>query len=457
MKRIAQVLLLGFGAVFLTACDDDDDDIVITPPPPVVPLDDTDVRVLHASPDAPMVNVTVNGENVLEMVDYRQASGFLELTEGTYDIGVDAILPDGTTTTVIGPASLDLSGDVEYSVIAVGKVADGTLEPLILDRPDEDFGAGNIRLQVVHASPDAPEVDVYLTAPDDDISMMDPALSAVPFKASSGLIEVPAGDYQARITLAGTKDVVFDSGALTLAAETDLMLVAVTNTQSGPSPINVMAWGDDGVAQLSDIGTGAEVRVVHASPDAPEVNVLVDDAVALSDVPYAAASGFLPLSAGPHNLKVEPSAAPGTYVIDADADFALNTAYTVLATDFVANITPWIVEGKGRRIATAAQIRLLHASPTAGNVDIYVGADNDISDETPAFSDVPIRAETGFVALTPGTYYVTVTPTGTQDAAIGPIMLELEGNKIYTAIARDMMGGGLPLGLILLDDFVAEE
>ncbi|MBY6185036.1 DUF4397 domain-containing protein [Marinobacter hydrocarbonoclasticus] len=452
MKRIAQVLLLGCSVAFLAACDDDDDDIVVTPPP-VVPLEDTDIRVLHASPDAPEVNITVNGDNALEMVDYYQGSGFIELAEGEYSIGVDAILPDGSTTTVIGPATLDLMGDMEYSVIAVGKVADATLEPLILARMDEDFGAGNIRLQIVHASPDAPAVDIYLTAPDDDIAMMDPALAGVAFKDSSDLIEVAAGMYQARVTLSGSKDVVFDSGALDLAADTDLMLVAVSNTLSGPSPINVMAWGDEGVSLISDVNAGAEARVVHASPDAPEVNVLVDDAVALTNVPYTGFSGFLPLSAGMHNLKVEPSAAPGTYVIDADADFALNTAYTILATGLVADITPWIVEGKGRRIATAAQIRLLHASPGAGNVDIYVGTDGDISDETPAFSNVPIRAETGLVPLAAGTYYVTVTPTGTQDAAIGPLMLELEANKIYTAIARDMEGGGPEFGVILLDDF----
>src|SRR3954452_20792486 len=42
----------------------------------------------------------------------------------------------------------------------------------------------------------------------------------------------------------------------------------------------------------------ARVRVVHASPDAPNVDVLVDDAKVLSDVPYLAASGYLAVPAG---------------------------------------------------------------------------------------------------------------------------------------------------------------
>ena len=37
----------------------------------------------------------------------------------------------------------------------------------------------------------------------------------------------------------------------------------------------------------------ARVRVVHASPDAPDVDVLLDDAEVLGDVPYLTASNYL--------------------------------------------------------------------------------------------------------------------------------------------------------------------
>ena len=48
----------------------------------------------------------------------------------------------------------------------------------------------------------------------------------------------------------------------------------------------------------------ARVRVVHASPDAPDVDVLLDDTVVLSDVPYLAASDYLEAPAGEPNVKV---------------------------------------------------------------------------------------------------------------------------------------------------------
>ena len=48
----------------------------------------------------------------------------------------------------------------------------------------------------------------------------------------------------------------------------------------------------------------ARIRVVHASPDAPDVDVLLDEAEVLSDVPYLAASDYLEAPAGQRNLKV---------------------------------------------------------------------------------------------------------------------------------------------------------
>ena len=53
------------------------------------------LQVLHASPDAPAVNVLLDGQAALTDFDYRAGSGWVELEEGSYSIQVDGILPGG--------------------------------------------------------------------------------------------------------------------------------------------------------------------------------------------------------------------------------------------------------------------------------------------------------------------------------------------------------------------------
>ena len=86
---------LALSALTLAACDSNDSAPPIVEEPATPTLS---VQVLHASPDAPKVNVLVNGAVVLEGVDYREGSGRLELDEGTYNVAVEGILPGGNAT-----------------------------------------------------------------------------------------------------------------------------------------------------------------------------------------------------------------------------------------------------------------------------------------------------------------------------------------------------------------------
>ncbi|EGN74495.1 hypothetical protein A28LD_1989 [Idiomarina sp. A28L] len=334
----------------------------------------------------------------------------------------------------------------------------------MVSNPVSAVGEGNVRLQVLHGVPVDLTVDVFVTEFDADLSAAQPT-ATLAYQDYTPQVEVPGGDYQIRITVAGDPEaIVFDSGEVSLPAGADLFVTATPNVaaNSADRPIALLLADGEASSVLYSQDTGADVRVVHAVADAPNVDVLVNDGEALADVPFLAFSDYINLAADTYNVKVN---AAGTDVTVIEADLPLDNAaqYSVLAVGELTNdtITAAVIQDFNRRIATAAQVRIVHASPAAGPVDIYVTATDDISDATPTFAGVDFNAEdiqfTGNVALTPGEYFVTVTLADTKDAAIGPVMLDLVGGGLYTAIAVDATGGGLLPQLILMDDFVSEE
>ena len=455
MQRLSPVAILSL-FLAITACDSDSNSTVTLaePPPPAMIAR---AQALHASPDAPPVEIFFNGTAQPGQTDYREGTPVVNLTAGDVEIRVDGVLPGGNAT-VIGPVTVTFEQDTLYRVIAVNDVAN--VEPVILEQPDTAVPAGTLRVRILHAAPLAPEVDVYVTAPGADLAASSP-VGTFEFRGDLGPVEITGGDYQIRVTAAGDPGaVVFDSGTVSLASGSDLLVAAVENTTTGAAPINLVvqsrASGD--TATLFDIDTPADLRVIHAVPDAPAVDVVVNDdfnAPLVSNLAFPEFTPFVNVPPDSYNVKVAPTGTQNT-VLEADLDLAAGTRYSVLAiSTLAAGIEGLVADDDPRRVATEAKVRIIHASPAAGDVDIYVtpvGAAIDA--ELPILEAVPFAANTGFLSLAEGDYDVTVTQTGSKAAAIGPATISIENGGIYTAIARDAEGGGAPLGLILLDDFI---
>lgn len=457
MKNLSK--LVAICSVFLFAgCDSDDPNIVSGQPVPPTPIPTLKLQVLHASPDAPAVNVYVNDAETLTAVDYKIGSGAVELDPATYNVRVEAIIPGGNADVV--DADLDLLGGLTYTVAAIGSVADGTFEPLIISQDDVPVTAGSARLFVLHGAEGAPEVDVYVTDPVTDLVEGIAPVGTFSYTQTIGPAEVAAGDYRIRVTAAGNQAaVVFDSGTVTFNDGDDLTVTAVTNTAGGAdpdaAPISLVAMTGAGSLEILDANTRTSLQVVHASPDAGLVDIVVDGNV-VTPLDFPQLTGFLNLAAGTYNVAVTaPGNASAAAIGPVDLELVGGTRYSVLAVGKAMDMTiePLILTDDPRRVATNAKVRIVHASPTAMNVDIYVTAVGaGIADVDPTLADVAFKANTGFIPLPAGDYDVTVTPTGTKNAAIGPATITISNSGIYTVIARDPLPGAMELGVISSDD-----
>ena len=222
-------------------------------------------------------------------------------------------------------------------------------------------------------------------------------------------------------------------------AITDLQLAYATNSQS----MNIVA---------ASASNNARVRVLHASPDAPAVDVLVDDIVALADVAYLESSGYVQVPAGARNFKVN-AAGTNTTVIDVTPTLAVGTDSTVIAIDFLANITPLLLADDNTPPASGnVKVRLVHGAPSAGTVDVYVTAAGAALPSMPTLT-FSLGEDSGYLEVPAGDYQVRVTPAGDPTTiAIDTGSLTLSDGQIRTAVAVDNEGGGSPFGVVLLED-----
>lgn len=276
-----------------------------------------------------------------------------------------------------------------------------------------------------------------------------------------------AGDYRIRVTAAGDSTPVFDSGTVPVAAGADLVIAAVDSTVPGDAPISLLALDGTGAVEILDAETPATVRVVHASPDAPPVDVLVNgegvfatlEDLAFTDTPPATPRTELP--AQDYNVKVVQTGTTEPVVIEDDPSLVAGVEYSVFAVGLVADadseaddatpIQALVLTDDTRSVATEARLRVLHASPVAGDVDVYlVERGADIADLDPTLSDVAYLEDSGYLPVPAGAYDVLVTAAGEKTVAIGPEPVDLANGDVFTAAARNDESGGL--GLILLDD-----
>lgn len=151
------------------------------------------LRVAHVSPDAPPVDVYVDGERVLADASFGEASDYLTLPAGEHAV---RIAPAGENDGVIFEGNFTLEPRAAMTLFAAGEVGENATEsfvPVLFEddaiQPADDEAA----VSVAHMSPDAPAVDV--TADGGSVVLAE----NVSFGEASQYATVPAGDLAVEV------------------------------------------------------------------------------------------------------------------------------------------------------------------------------------------------------------------------------------------------------------------
>jgi hypothetical protein len=196
-------------------------------------------------------------------------------------------------------------------------------------------------------------------------------------------------------------------------------------------------------------GHMARVRAVHASPDAPAVDVWVNDNVAFSNAPFKGITPYASLDTGTYNFKVVPTGATEPVVIEADLPLEGAKDYTIVAVGMLENIEPLVLEDNNSTPAEGkAHVRFVHASPDAPAVDIAVKGGPVI------FSNIAFKGVGDYTPVDAGTYDLEVRLAGTDTVALEVPGVNLTAQTVYTVFAMGLAGGEPALTAVLSADNV---
>jgi hypothetical protein len=197
----------------------------------VTPSNSAELRVINASPDAGPLDVYFQGQLAVDSLPFPFANPYLFVQSGAATVTVRAhgsinLLLESTPT---------FTTNSFYTYAVTGPST--ALTSVLLTDDTTSAPAGSFKLRMVHLAPAGPAMDLYYTAPTDDISTATPIVTGLAYTQASAYLTPATGTGRLRVTQTGTKTVLIDSGTLTLSnGEVATLFVTGSASNGGGAP-----------------------------------------------------------------------------------------------------------------------------------------------------------------------------------------------------------------------------
>jgi hypothetical protein len=365
---------------------------------PAAAQEDASVRIAHFSPDAPPVDIYVDGEVAVEGLQFTELTELIELPAGTYSI---AVAPAGTSLedAVIGPMEWAVEAGTYTTIAALGSLENGTLTVTVFP---EDFGSttdGQARITFLHTIEGESGLDLYGSGQQLVQNIRYPDAEAG--RDGAFTREIPVGLYDFDATIAENRDAVVREVDDVQIQEGESYLIVALGPQSNEGTLLVL--GRDGNS-LEEEGTEGEtpaepeateapaeaetsepvatdgtgmLRFANFIPDAPSIDIYSSGELILADLQFSEVTEFLPFDADSSTASFDIAPAGegqdnfiGSFNLTIVPDTNITAAAlgsaergTVTATVFTEDYSN-VPEGQAR-------ITLLHTIEGESGIDLY--------------------------------------------------------------------------------------
>jgi len=383
-------------------------------------------QVVHAVSDAPEISFFIEGSS-LGTLDYGQASVFLTLADGNFDLDAVFNTVDGETIFVLDDERTGVETLEQTTLVVAGTVAAPVAFEIQADNPDIATDAAEF---VLINTAGGTALDLYITAPGE-----------------------PLGTPQATAPANAASNIVADSGAFTIPGGQRLLLHARPYFGPGAVTLDVALIDAGGTSRFPEADLPASVRIANAIGDLPAADVLIssgDEMTTLTSLPANDFSEDVAVMPGSVDINVTMETDPGTvFVADSSVVFGGEQRTLIAAGNFgLNNTTGRLAVDPQRPISTAAQINFLHGSASTGEIDVYLlSGDETVAGTAASVPGLSLLANSNLNVLG-GTYTVAITRPGDTTELTESVSITVDNNMLYSILLTDAEGGGEPPQII---------
>jgi outer membrane murein-binding lipoprotein Lpp len=375
----------------------------------------TEVRMLNAVADAEPLDMLVDDDVKATAVALGAASSYTEFASGGRDVKVRS----SSQGTVLIDKSLTFASGTNSTLVAFGKRSN--LQALVLADDTAVPSSGHFKVRVVGLSPDSGAVDLYVTG--GDISASPATIPNIGYGGITDYTEGVPGSYRLVYTAAGTKDVIFQSAAMSFT-EGQIVTLGIFPALGGKLVNGIVITSDSSTFLPNPLG---RLKAVNAVPDSSTFNFKADGATLLSAVPFGGGSSYVTTAAGARTLQLESANVPGTNIATLPLQIDPARDYTTVAVNNLAQ-AQLVTFADDDTLPTSgfAKVRFVNAMVGSTTVDVLV---NFASQAT----DLAYKSASSYYQLAAAlNYTVTFASPGGVSVITTLTPLEFDAGAVYT-------------------------
>lgn len=378
----------------------------------------TQVRLLNATQSYASLDLSVNDKTINSKVAYA--------TVGTYgDVDTNASATrvlESTVGTSVSATTPTLTSGSNYTFISYGWA--GAVRTTLLQEAETAPDSGKAKLLILNLAPDAGNVDVYVTTPNEPIETATAAAVNIAGGSGSGYVQLNSGTFQVRVTGYNRRtDLRLNIPSLTLdSASVNTLILTATD---GGLLVNGMRMVQKG-AVTNFANTQSRMRTVGALSGGATVSATVNGQTMLPTALSPSLGEYQTTTSGAATLAVNINGSPITVAaptLKAGGDYTL-LVWGDAATPKISVITD---DNRLPSISGNVKVRLINALASAPsgltlNLDYSAVASNVL----PGTSSTPASTSSTTASLLEVSTPTSITPVFRRTD------LALVANGVYT-------------------------